>query len=47
LLTTLAQYLPASAWIIVLADRIHIGEPFLACLEALGWDYVFRASSDA
>ena len=46
LLTTLADYLPASAHIIVLADRIHTGEPFLACLEALGWDYVFRASTD-
>jgi hypothetical protein len=30
----------------VLADRIHTGEPFLACLENLGWDYVFRASAD-
>ena len=46
LLTTLAQYLPPSTRIIVLADRIHTGEPFLACLEALGWDYVFRASTD-
>jgi hypothetical protein len=45
LLTTLAHYLPETARIIVLADRIHTGEPFLACLEALGWDYVFRASS--
>lgn len=46
LLTTLAQYLPPSTRIIVLADRIHTGEPFLACLETLGWDYVFRASTD-
>jgi len=46
LLTTLADYLPTTTRIIMLADRIHTGEPFLACLEALGWDYVFRASAD-
>jgi hypothetical protein len=46
LLTTLVVYLPPAARIIVLADRIHTGEPFLACLEALGWDYVFRATAD-
>src|SRR5205823_2549249 len=43
LLVDLARYLPASAHIIVLADRIHTGEPFLACLSRLGWDYIFRA----
>lgn len=46
LLTTLAHYLPSQTRIIVLADRIHTGEPFLACLESLGWEYVFRASAD-
>lgn len=46
LLTALADYLPASVRIIVLADRIHSGEPFLACLDALGWQYVFRASAE-
>jgi len=46
LLRTLADYLPAAARIIVLADRIHTGEPFLTCLETLGWDYVFRATAD-
>jgi len=46
LLCTLADYLPAAARIIVLADRIHTGEPFLRCLETLGWEYVFRASAD-
>ena len=46
LLTTLAQYLPVTSKVIVLADRIHTGEPFLACLERLGWDYVFRASAE-
>jgi hypothetical protein len=46
LLTALADYLPSASHIIVLADRIHTGEPFLACLESLGWDYVFRATAD-
>jgi len=46
LLTTLAHYLPPTVRIIVLADRIHTGEPFLACLDALGWHYVFRASAE-
>src|SRR6266496_4089861 len=46
LLATLADYLPKTAHIIVLADRIHTGEPFLSCLDDLGWDYVFRASAD-
>jgi hypothetical protein len=45
-LTTLDHYLPSTTRIIVLADRIHTGEPFLACLETLGWEYVFRASAD-
>lgn len=45
-LTTLAHYLPSTTRIIVLADRIHTGEPFLSCLETLGWEYVFRASAD-
>jgi hypothetical protein len=45
-LTTLADYLPADIRIIVLAERIHSAEPFLACLEMLGWQYVFRASAD-
>jgi Transposase DDE domain len=46
LLITLAHYLPVATRIIVLADRIHTGEPFLACLEALHWEYVFRASAE-
>ena len=46
LLTSLADYLPNATRIIVLADRIHTGEPFLACLETLGWDYVFRATAE-
>jgi len=46
LLLTLAYYLPSQTRIIVLADRIHTGEPFLECLDRLGWEYVFRASVD-
>jgi len=46
LLTTLAHYLQPTTRIIVLADRLHTSEPFLACLEALHWEYVFRVSAD-
>lgn len=45
LLQELAQYLPQHSHISALADRIHTGEPFLACLDSLGWDYIFRANS--
>jgi Transposase DDE domain len=46
LLSELAPYLPKSAHIIVLGDRIHTGEPFLERLDELHWDYIFRAPSD-
>jgi len=46
LLQQLAHYLPVHSQVIVLADRIHTGEPFLACLDTLHWDYIFRATSD-
>src|SRR5215210_7516706 len=46
LLTTLAQVLPRGKTVILLADRIHTGTPFLTCVKQLGWDYVFRAASD-
>jgi Transposase DDE domain len=46
LLSELAPYLPVSAHVIVLGDRIHTGEPFLERLDALGWDYIFRAPDD-
>jgi hypothetical protein len=42
----LAPYLPKTAHIIVLGDRIHTGEPFLERLDILGWDYIFRAPFD-
>jgi len=35
---------PPDLQVVLLADRVHTGEPFLACLDALGWYYVFRAN---
>lgn len=43
-LYALAQVIPPHLRVIVLADRVHAGMPFLACIEALGWGYVFRLS---
>lgn len=46
LLTMLDGYIPERFAVILLADRIHTGEPFLSCLDELNWDYVFRAPDD-
>ena len=46
LLETLDRYIPDELTVILLADRIHTGEPFLHCLDELGWEYVFRAPDD-
>lgn len=46
LLRTLDTYIPDTMDVVLLADRIHSGEPFLACLDELRWDYVFRAPQD-
>jgi len=46
LLTTLDGYIPEHFTIILLADRIHTGDPFLSCLDELSWEYVFRAPDD-
>lgn len=46
LLETLDRFIPEQFTVILLADRIHTGEPFLCCLDALGWEYVFRAPED-
>jgi transposase len=46
LLETLDRYIPAQFTVILLADRIHTGDPFLCCLDKLGWEYVFRAPED-
>src|SRR6185503_13101627 len=42
LLEAIDAILPHRCRIVLLADRIHTGEPFLACLDALQWYYVFR-----
>jgi hypothetical protein len=44
LLTTIDEILPHRCRIVLLADRVHTGEPFLSCLDELQWYYVFRAS---
>lgn len=44
LLETIDAILPQQSRIVLLADRVHTGEPFLACLDELQWYYVFRAS---
>src|SRR5687768_8520482 len=44
LLTNIDAILPHRCRIVLLADRIHTGEPFLSCLDELQWYYVFRAS---
>jgi Transposase DDE domain len=46
LLTTLDGYIPERFTVILLADRIHTGDPFLCCLDDLGWEHVFRAPGD-
>lgn len=43
-LEAVAPLMPPTRPVIVLADRVHAGVPFLACIEALGWHYVFRLS---
>jgi hypothetical protein len=45
-LTTVAGLLPCGKPVILLADRLHTGPPFLTCVAQLGWHYVFRAASD-
>jgi hypothetical protein len=44
LLSSIDAILPHRCRIVLLADRIHTGEPFLSCLDELQWYYVFRAS---
>lgn len=47
LLEVIDAILPEQSQIVLLADRVHTGEPFLACLDALQWYYVFRASESS
>jgi Transposase DDE domain len=46
LLEMLDGYIPQRFTVILLADRVHTGNPFLNCLDALEWEYVFRAPGD-
>src|SRR5215217_2836751 len=46
LLQRLKAILPAGPPVTLLADRIHAGDPFLSCLDALGWGYVIRLAED-
>lgn len=46
LLQTLDEIIPQHFDIVLLADRVHTGEPFLSCLDELQWSYVFRAPED-
>ena len=42
--STTDDLIPDGMTVPVLADQIHTGEPFLACLDGLSWNDVFRAS---
>ena len=42
-LTAIDAILPHRCQIVLLADRVHTGEPFLAWLDELEWYVVFRA----
>lgn len=46
LIQTLNALIPDRFDIVLLADRVHTGEPFLACLDEVEWNYVFRANED-
>jgi hypothetical protein len=46
LLTRIATLVPTGKTVIVLADRLHTGRPFLTCIEQIGWHYIFRVASD-
>lgn len=46
LLRRLETLLPAGRTITLLADRVHAGDPFLACLDELEWGYVIRLPED-
>jgi hypothetical protein len=46
LLQRLKLLLPTGRRVTLLADRIHAGDPFLNCLDELGWGYVIRLPED-
>ena len=46
LLQRIDQVVPSERPITLLADRIHAGDPFLRCLDELGWGYIVRLPED-
>jgi len=46
LLQRIDQVVPPERPITLLADRIHAGDPFLSCLDELGWSYIIRLPED-
>lgn len=46
LLRQIEVRIPAGRTITLLADRVHAGDTFLACLEELDWGYVIRLPED-
>ena len=46
LLERLETIIPPERTLILLADRVHAGDPFLRCLDDLGWGYVIRLPED-
>ena len=44
MLEAIDAILPHCYGILLIADRVHTGEPFLICLDDLQWYYAFRAS---
>src|SRR3954466_10476010 len=46
LLQRLDTVLPPDRTITPLAARVHAGDPFLTCLDALGWGYIIRLAED-
>jgi hypothetical protein len=46
LLERLDQVIPEGRSIRLLANRVHAGNPFLSCIDALGWNYVIGLAED-
>lgn len=46
LLEMIALLIPPGKTVILLADRIHAGEPFITTVEKIGWRYIFRLPED-
>lgn len=46
LLDRLDHVIPEGRSITLLADRVHAGDPFLSCIDELGWNYVIRLAEN-